>query len=620
MSQKLPLTVSLLWRETATSYTSRLAARNGLSASAFCRDFGVSLRSVVDGDSAALERIAGLGGVSQTKLAAWSPTTLRGRRVSFRGHIFHGKTMRSPEIRGCPLCLREDAASSPLAPAQAMGLRGHWAVPHVAACRLHDHPLVSLYRDTHATERYDNARHLASITTAIINKDLDRPQEPSTTFEDWLDDRLADGPGSDWLSGHPLHAASVFCRLLGISLLRLEGLRLDHISEGSRHALYALGFEVAQEGEDAVRLALSRLQKLVDTPQDGPKKIYPALYDRLSHDYADDPDYAEFQRILRDHMSATWPLGPGDELMGESVHERRLHSVTTASQETGVDPRRLRKLLLAADLLPENCDLPDSWAVFDAADAAPILRDLTALVTAKEFRDMIGATRSQFDLLVADGVLKPTLETSETKHVWDPRTGTAFLTGLLRGAIQLRQPQHGWEHISKSAQRLKIGPGKIIRAITDGRLRRTGNLEGRTGYAAVYVDHEEVARLFGGDAPPGLSIETFAKSVGFSPPSGLRRLIIDGQTPATRAINPRTNAEQFYISTADADAFHAKYFTPRTMANAYHRSWQSLRVELEKQGVQPFTPDDRNYGRVFLRRSVEGFLGATRFHGWNGEH
>jgi hypothetical protein len=340
-----------------------------------------------------------------------------------------------------------------------MGLRGHWAVPHVAACRLHDHPLVSLYRDTHATERYDNARHLASITSAIVNKDLDRPQEPSTTFEDWLDDRLADGPGSDWLSGHPLHAASVFCRLLGISLLRLEGLRLDHISEGSRHALYALGFEVAQKGEDAVRLALSRLQKLVDTPQDGPKKIYPALYDRLSRDYADDPDYAEFRRILRDHMSATWPLGPGDELMGEPVHERRLHSVTTASQATGVDPRRLRKLLLAADLLPQNCDLPDPWAVFDAADAAPILRDLTALVTAKEFRDMIGATRSQFDLLVADGVLKPTLETSETKHVWDPRTGTAFLTGLLRGAIQLRQPQHGWEHISKSAQRLKIGPG-----------------------------------------------------------------------------------------------------------------------------------------------------------------
>jgi hypothetical protein len=48
--------------------------------------------------------------------------------------------------------------------------------------------------------------------------------------------------------------------------------------------------------------------------------------------------------------------------------------------------------------------------------AAPILRDLTVLVPATEFQKIIGATRSQFDLLVADGVLKPALQTSDTKR------------------------------------------------------------------------------------------------------------------------------------------------------------------------------------------------------------
>jgi hypothetical protein len=139
----------------------------------------------------------------------------------------------------------------------------------------HDHPLVFLYRDPHATARYDNAQHLASLSAAILNGNLDKPQELPTSFEDWLEDRLADGPGIDWLSGQPLHAASVFCRLLGISLLRLEGLRLDHIAEGSQHALYAQGFEVAQGGEEAVRRVLVRLQNLVETPQDGPKKNIP---------------------------------------------------------------------------------------------------------------------------------------------------------------------------------------------------------------------------------------------------------------------------------------------------------------------------------------------------------
>ena len=80
---------------------------------------------------------------------------------------------------------------------------------------------------------------------------------------------------------------------------------------------------------------------------------------------------------------------------------------------------------------------------------------------------------------------------------------------------------------------------------------------------------------------------------------------MDGHTPATRAINPRTKSEQFYITPADAEAFHAKYFTPRTMANAYRRSWQSLRVELEHCGIMPFSQSDRDYARIFLREEVE---------------
>ncbi|MCV2893720.1 TniQ family protein [Lentibacter sp. XHP0401] len=609
MPNPLPLTVSLLWRETATSFTSRLAARNGLSASAFCSDFGVSLRSIVDGNPVAICAIAELGGVDPEKLAAWSPVAIGERRLNFRGHVFHGKTLRNPEIRGCPICLQEDSQSVDLPPEQAMAIRGHWSVPHVATCVRHGHPLVLLYRDPHPTARYDNAQHLAAISTAVLNGALDQPcEEDLTAFEDWLDERLLNGPGTDWLSGQPLHAASVFCRLLGTSLLRLEGLRLTHIAEDSRHGVYAQGFEVAQHGDEAVRRALMRLQELVESPQEGPKTIYPALYDRLSHDYVDNPDFASFRRVLRDHMAETWPLGPGDELLGEPVHERRLHSVTTASHETGVDTRRLRKQLIASGLLKRDCALPDCWAVFDAKAAAPILRDLTILVSATDFQDLIGATRSQFDLLVADGIIKPALEASRTKSVWDPRAGVELLTKLLRGAVQLRQSQHSWEHISKSAWRLKITPGTIIQAIMEGRLRRIGNLEGKIGYAAVYVDHDEVARLLASDAPPGHSIETFAKSVGVGQPEGLRRLIVDGHTTATRAINPRTKAKQLYITTADADAFHEKFFTPRTMANAYQRSWQSLRAELDRNGVLPFEHGDRNYGRIFLRAKVARVL------------
>lgn len=579
-----------------------------MSAATFCQDLGISLRAIIDGDAAAIHEIASLGGAAETELNGWSPNLVEDRKLSFRRHRFHSLTLRNPAVRGCPVCLREDAANSDLPPEQAMGLRGHWLLPHLAKCQRHDHPLITLYSEAHPTERYDSAKQFYSIQDAILNGELDRPRQKPNSFEYWMEERLVSGPGTDWLSGHPLHAASVFCRLLGIALLRLEDRKIDDIEEQARHLVYEKGFEVAKSGEQAIQEALARMQSLVETPQDGPKKIYPALYDRLSNDYAKDPDYAPFRKILRDHLIQTWPLGPGDELLGEPVQERRLHSVTSAAKETGVDPRRLRKLLIAAGLVPERSDLPDAWSVFDAKAAAPILNNVTTLLSASEFWELIGATRSQFELLVADGVLKPVLEASATKSVWDPKMGADFLDSLLANAVQVRHLGGGWEHISKSAQRLKIRPGQIINAITEGQLRRVGNYRKKIGYAAVYVYDYEVTRMVENESLPGMSIEAFTRSVGARSIAGLRRLILDGHTPATRAINPRTRAEQLCVTEIDQRMFHAKFFTPRTMAEAYGRSWQSLRVDLERLGVTPFTRSKRDYGRIFLRSKVESVL------------
>jgi len=228
------------------------------------------------------------------------------------------------------------------------------------------------------------------------------------------------------------------------------------------------------------------LQLLPVAAKDGPKKIFPLLYDRLSHDYRDDPNFVLYRRILRDHVSETWPLGPGDELLGEAVMERRLHSVRTAALTTGIDQRRMRKMLEAAGVVPQaSAGLPDHWEVFEATAVQTLLVDLTELDPAKEFAEFIGATRSQFDLLVRDGLLKPALTSHQVKAIWSPSAGVAFLASILSGATSLSQAPHKWVHLSHSAQRLKIGPGAIIEAIRDGRVSRVAKLADKRGYASV---------------------------------------------------------------------------------------------------------------------------------------
>ena len=275
--------------------------------------------------------------------------------------------------------------------------------------------------------------------------------------------------------------------MLGTSLLRHITSAPSSVTDEDKWFVYNLGFQVARDGEAAIRNALQGLQAIPGGPHDGPRQIFPKMYDRLAYDTINDPDYDDFRRILRSHMMETWPLGVGDELLGEPVTERRLHSVRSAAMATGIDQRRLRKILAAEGIVSED-GLPDAWEVFDAKRADTVLKAATTLITAKDFAAGINASRSQLDLLVAGGILAPRLasvDKASTKAIWDPADGVRFLDSVFLGASPLRQAQHGWEHIAKSAARLMVGPDVIIRAIQDRRIVRIGNHADFDGYAAL---------------------------------------------------------------------------------------------------------------------------------------
>ncbi|KAE9625091.1 TniQ family protein [Parasedimentitalea maritima] len=570
MNAILPLSTPLFPRETATSYMSRLAQANGVDAATLGLELDVVFQSVIDGKSSSLRKLAALGGINDKALSEWTPAYLEKGTYVFREELFHGQTIRSPKVRGCPACLKADVSSG-----NEMYLRGHWAVPHVTACTVHGHPLVVLWHEKVIYSRLDSAAKFRAIEQSVLSREYDVPHRKVTPFDYWLDNRLVYGPTDNWLDGFSLHAAATFCHLLGHSLMRHITSAPSRVEKEDRWMQYELGYAVASKGEAAVRYALRELQELPGGPSDGPKKIFPLLYDRLARDYADKPDYREFRSILREHMLETWPLGPGDDLMGEPVTVRHLHSVKTAARVTGIDTRRLRKTLVAEGILSDAMRArPDAWAVFDAQKAQPFLDTATVLLDAKAFQEAMAMSRSQFNGLVADDILVPAIP-ADVKAIWDPQVGIALIERLLEGAILLRQAQHSWCQLSKSAARLKIRPGEIIQAVLDDHLRRIGNHADFDGFSAIYVDHDEVSAFFGNESPKALSLERFAKSVGIGNPTHLKRLVTHGDVQVTRKMNPRTRAQQDYISERDAAAFHERFFTLRTMAVHYGATWLS---------------------------------------------
>lgn len=592
-------------RETVASWISRRAAHFWVDAATFCVDKGISLTAVLKNTDEAISALEDHGETVPEEVRIWSPQQSGSGTRSFRGYAFPTKSLQTPVMRGCAHCLREDFERT-----GAMKMRGHWLVPHVTICVIHQTALVALWREASPLKRFDSGPVLAGLASDILAGKHDGKPRKLLPFDLWLEARLAHTSFHEtWLDDLPLHAACNFCYLLGSARLRLEDIPQSRMTPEDRPILYEMGFQVARHGKDTILETFDALQRRPGSPQDGPRAIFPKVYDRLAHDYRDHPDYAPFRDLLRTHMLSTWPLGPGDEVLGEPVKFRRLHSVRTAAKATGIDQRRLRKALVGAGIVREmDKGLPDPWEVFDATAAGPALENLTELITAKDMAASINATRSQFNLLVEDGVLVPDLDASDVKAVWHPTQGQRFLDSILMGAQQLRQAQHGWEHLSKEAQRLKIRPVEIIEAIRDGRITRVGNHMEWEGYASVHVYHDEVAAVLRPDPVDAQSIENFAKAVGIGQPSILKCMIDEGQVKTTIFRNPVTKVDQAYFTAEDAAAFEECYTMPKLLSQTHGASWQALVRQLRDAGIKPFVGKCGAFGNVYLREATDRIL------------
>ena len=124
------------------------------------------------------------------------------------------------------------------------------------------------------------------------------------------------------------------CEFIGAALLRTQGEASD-----DRRAK-AKGFVFVSQGPDGIRAALDILMRSQDGVHFVTQGELGPLFKHLKGIYLDDDAFAVFREILRGYCLEIWPLAPGDELLGHTVTERRLHSLTSASRTAGPMPAR----------------------------------------------------------------------------------------------------------------------------------------------------------------------------------------------------------------------------------------------------------------------------------------
>jgi hypothetical protein len=178
--------------------------------------------------------------------------------MDFRNETFVSRALKNPKVRGCPICLREDAEARPEAPMEAMVMRGDWQLREASICVRHQHPLVLLWERNIPSERFNMGARLDDILEQLLDGSFETPQIIPSAYDLWLDKRLEDGSDETWLAQHSIYAATTCCRLLGAELLRLPD-NAGFESSDTVRAAQSVGFDVAIGGETAINVALDKL-------------------------------------------------------------------------------------------------------------------------------------------------------------------------------------------------------------------------------------------------------------------------------------------------------------------------------------------------------------------------
>ncbi|MFP3385698.1 TniQ family protein [Tritonibacter sp. SIMBA_163] len=597
-------------RETLPSLFSRMAILNGTDAANFALDLGTTFRRILEQDEEAVAIFAERAGLSATQLAemlSWTGERIGDVRMRFRQEVFVSRALRNPIIRGCPLCMREHAADQPH-PLRHIALRGDWLCRGVDICHQHHHPLVPLWSSSRPIERDDIGARLAEILPDLRAGSFDRMCFDPTDYDLWLDKRLSQGIAADktWLASQPVFPTITLCEFIGAALLRTQGEASD-----DRRAK-AKGFVFVSQGPDGIRAALDILMRSQDGGHFVTQGELGPLFKHLKGIYLDDDAFEGFRGILRDYFLEIWPLAPGDDLLGQIVPERRLHSLTTASKETGIGPAVLDDFLTEAGAFAPSDARADARKTFDAKTWQHILDEIPTLVGPIALRRAIGATLAELNGLKANGVLVPRTNVPTIKSPWRIADGQALLEELEAYAQAVAPEDLGWETIQLVHKRLDLPVGEIIAAIRTGALR-LGQRPDVFGYHVLVVEITDAAAFKAKAAPKrkpstnqgAVTAAAFARTAGIRGKGQFLALIEGGCTPAMLVLNPTTKRREWRMSRDDIAAFEASYTTPTILLAETGAHWNTIRGVLQSDGVQPFRPNGLDLGPVYLRTEVE---------------
>jgi len=610
----LKLRVPLLPGESATSFCSRLALRNRCpSVGEFCRDMGFAFRDVIKGTEEALLQLANLGGADIEQL--------RSCALRFDGFDYAcGSNLIEPALRRsmdqlmvCPACVAADLSRWGDVGAAAPAGRTAWLLTPVSICVEHHIALVAAdirpkNAPWRAVEFHDFARRIQPFIQEIEHQVATAERRAPTKLEYHLHICLGGARPviNELVDALPFYAVAQASLVVGTFLRFGPKAGLKHLSEGQRREVEATGFDILTAGPEALRAALrdgiERWPKGKNAA--GANAFFGTLHTWLLY-RSGDAAYEFLREAIRNVMVSTTATRASEAIYGIVPDSGRLQSVLTVSEETGMHPKRLQRLLVATGVLgADSAHLSAHKATFPADDrTSNILERILRCIPKGAAREYVNAPRVQFDLLHKAGIITPFIKAGGMlkDHGFDKRDLDIFLERLIARARSSIPENVDVTQIPTAAKRASCSTVTVVRMILDGTLDRIYRQADIAGFMSILVDPKEIQAALLKPERTGLSISQVEARMRWTRNviCGLTR---NGRLPAGSARNPVTKRIQTIIEPKDLDEFDTKYVSLSALSKEKRLFPGTVRAWLGGLGIEPAF-DPKAVGATFYRRA-----------------
>lgn len=609
-------------RETGPGFASRLAAMNGRLMGEMFQHIGIKPHAVDNGVEAAVRMVAALGNVDADRLVAFTPKPADGKRqYHVAGEVLGPLGINRTFFRYCPHCVLEDLKRFDGPKHARPWLRLEWTIMHYRSCHHHNACLVDAQPVRRRFQPFDFSETMQGLLPTMEQiAAATTPSKPSC-FEKWLIART-DGekdPGN-FLDTLPLYVGAEWCEALGVSMLHPAKVATSRLTAAEWAAAADEGFRISCAGEQAIKEALGRLTAAQKRTRGiiGPRDTYGyafGLLQKTIHDPAFDP----LRKIVREQAMHALPWKIGTDMLGVTIEENTLVTVTTAAQMSGADRRTIRKVFKRKGIAAGDIDagVRNHRILVRAEEIQPVLQKLKGAITAPAAMQMLGIDRRQLNALVAAGALDDA--SGLKRETWEEARYAvedieAMMAQLLAGAVEVERPTERQVNIIKARHMAGATAVEVLKLVFGGKLAWKGRLVGKADFHSVLIDADEVTRLVR-EAAPAMTNFLFAELeqeiIGLNKNS-VPHLVKLGKLVEDEEYSPRARRLVPVITRASVDEFRKQYVTAGELCQTYELHHKQVRAILERAGIDEVCDAKAVKTTIYDRLKIEAAARETK--------